>query len=210
MPRIGEGVLAPADGDGTTIGAVAPTPTPTPAHAARADHPGWDAVPEVVRRGHEPGTFSGTLDVRCGAGFPARVVAWACGFPPPGRDVPVRLAVTTDGAATRWERRFGAHELVTMQRTRPGGLVSERLGCIECVFRLLADEHGVSHEQVAAALCLGPVRLPLPAPLAPRIVARVAAAPAPRACHVTVGVVAPFAGLVLSYDGVVIREEPAP
>jgi hypothetical protein len=168
----------------------------------------WDLLPPSVRVAHEAGDFAGSFDVRGGEGALARLVARVSRLPAPGRDVRVTLEVREQGDGARWTRRFGPTQLattrlVTTQRVDSRGRLVERLGAIECAFRLLVDEHGLSYEQVGAALALGPLRVPLPRALSPRIVARVADMPAPGACHVTVGLVVPLAGLVLSYDGVV-------
>jgi hypothetical protein len=169
--------------------------------------PGWESLPEAVRRAHEPGSFVGCFEVRRGEGLLARFVAGVSRFPPPGRDVRARLTVTEKPDGTRWARRFGERDLVTTQRVLPGGLTAERLGCFECVFRLRLDERGVAYDQVAAALTLGPLRVPLPLLLAPRVESRVEAASGGRACRVSVAIAVPIAGFLLSYEGIVSREE---
>lgn len=97
-----------------------------------------------------------------------RRMAGLLGLPRAGRDVTVQLRVTTDaaGLVDRWERTFDGRRMVTRQRYEPATIV-ESLGPVEV--RLAIDDDGAGLTSRAVDLVLGPVRLRLPAPLAPRV-----------------------------------------
>jgi hypothetical protein len=168
----------------------------------------WAQLPSVVRRMHEEGHASGRFSIRRGAGPLHALVAWLCRFPAAGEQVPTRLQVQRHGEGQRWERSFDGHRLVTTQRAWGGGRLGERLGPVECVFRLRPVESGILYEQVGAWLCLGPWRLPLPRLLAPRIEAVTAAAP--EGMHVQVKLSSALLGWMLTYEGLVSPEEASP
>lgn len=165
----------------------------------------WAGLPSRVRRLHEEGAAAGCFTIRRGRGPLAALACWLCGFPAAGEDVPTRLHVRQDGEVQRWERSFGGHPLVTVQRAWQGGLLGERLGPMECVFRLRAVAQGIAYEQVGTWLCLGPWRLPLPRLLAPRIEGL--ATEVPEGMRVQVKIGSALTGWLLTYEGVVIPEE---
>jgi hypothetical protein len=170
--------------------------------------PGWAGLPPIVRRLHEEGYATGHFTIRRGGGPLSALIGWVCRFPAAGEQVPTRLRVRRDGDTQHWERSFGNHPLATVQRALQGGLLGERFGPVECVFRLRAVEQGIAYEQVSACLCLGPWRLPLPRVLAPRIEGLATEAPQGMRVHVRIG--AAFVGWLLTYDGLVNpEEEPA-
>jgi len=168
---------------------------------------GWAELPSRIRRLHEEGTATGRFTIRRGRGPLAALACWLCGFPAAGEDVPTRLRVRQDGEVQRWERSFAGHPLVTLQRAWPGGLLGERLGPMECVFRLRAVAQGIAYEQVGTWLCLGSWRLPLPRLLAPRIEGLATEVPEGMRVHVKIG--SAFTGWLLTYEGVVNPEGEA-
>jgi hypothetical protein len=165
----------------------------------------WAGLPPSVRRLHEPGCASGLFTIRHGAGPLSVVLGWLSLFPAAGEQVPTRLVVRQDGAVQRWERSFGGHSLATVQRAREGGLIGERFGPVECVFQLRSLEGGIAYEQVGAWLCVGPLRLPLPRMLAPRIEATAMEASVGMRVQVKIG--SALAGWLLTYEGLVSPEE---
>lgn len=169
--------------------------------------PRWSGLPATVRRLHEPGCAQGTFTIRRGTGVMAAVLGWISRFPAAGEQVPTRLVVRQDGALQHWERSFGGHALATVQRALKGGLVGEQLGPVECVFQVRPVEGGIAYEQTGARLCLGPLRLPMPRVLAPRIEAVAIAVPEGMQVRVTIG--SALAGWLLTYEGLV-RPEEAP
>jgi hypothetical protein len=167
--------------------------------------PDWEALPPLVRRLHREGRARGRFTLRRGPGVLVALVAWLCRMPPAGEDVPTRLVVRREGAGQCWERTFGTHALATTQRAWEGGLLAERLGPVECVFRLRAGGQGLHYEQVGAWLALGAWSLRLPRLLAPRIEAEAVASSEGMRVHVRIG--AALVGGVLSYEGLVTPEE---
>jgi hypothetical protein len=170
--------------------------------------PRWSGLPSTVRRLHEPGRASGPFTIRRGSGPLSALMGWLCRFPAAGEQVPTRLVVRQEGALQHWERSFGRHSLTTVQRAREGGLIGEQLGPVECVFQVRPVEGGIAYEQVGAWLCVGPLRLPMPRVLAPRIEATAIEAPEGMRVRVTIG--SALAGWLLTYEGRVRPEEEAP
>ena len=170
--------------------------------------PRWPGLPSTVRRLHEPGCACGPFSIRRGTGPLPALIGWLCRFPAAGEQVPTRLVVRQEGALQYWERSFGGHSLTTVQRAREGGLIGEQLGPVECVFQLRPVEGGIAYEQVGAWLRVGPLRLPMPRVLAPRIEAMATEAPEGMRVHVTMGFA--LAGWLLTYEGLVRPEEAAP
>jgi hypothetical protein len=187
------------------VTAQAPIPMQAPSLYAGVLGSGWEGLPSRLRRLHEEGAATGSFTIRRGRGPLAALACWLCGFPAAGEDVPTRLRVRQDGELQYWERSFGGHPLVTVQRAWPEGLLGERLGPMECVFRLRASAQGIAYEQVGTWLCLGSWRLPLPRLLGPRIEALATEVPEGMRAWVKVG--SALAGWLLTYEGVVNPEE---
>jgi hypothetical protein len=165
----------------------------------------WDELDVPVRRLHERGTGpcgEGLFAVRGGNLF-ARGLARLAGLPSGGEAVRVCLSVThaEDGAAERWHRTFEGRVFDTLQREGAGRLLAERAGPFELLFRLSVEGGALVYTQAGAALRVGPLRVPLPRPLAPRVEARESVADDGEGVMVRVSSRAPFVGLMLSYEG---------
>ena len=87
-------------------------------------------------------------------------------------------------------------------------MLVERIRAIEFRFQLDASALGLVYRQHGAALALGPIRVPLAARLAPRILAAEEAVDRTRT-RVSVRVMLPLAGLLIAYEGTVDFEERA-
>jgi hypothetical protein len=124
--------------------------------AIRAIHAGVGAVGE--------GTVVGG-----GAPF-LRVLGALRGFTRPGENTALYQRVEEESRGELWRRRFGGQLLVTRVEVR-GGLFAERFRGVEVRFALSATPQRLTFEQRRASLACGPLRLPLPAILAPRITA---------------------------------------
>lgn len=151
------------------------------------------------------------MSVHWGSGWLARMVARLLRFPAPGRAVAVELRVDERDGRTEWRRRMGETLLFTQQWVKKG-LVFEQLGPVTCGFRVEADTRSLWYTQEYAGLCWGPLTLPLPRWLWPRVIARVTQVGGRAHTHVTI--LAPWLGLVLSYEGLVtsvnVESETAP
>lgn len=189
---------------GSSLVAVAEAPT----LYARLLGTDWDGLSALVRRLHREGSATGRFSIRRGRGPLASLVGWLCRFPAAGEDVPTRLVVRAEGHGQRWERSFGGHALATAQWASGDGLLVERLGPVECVFRLRAVSGGLVFEPAGAWLRLGPWRSRLPRVFAPRIEA--AATEAPEGMHVRVSIGTALTGGLLTYEGHVRPEEESP
>lgn len=169
--------------------------------------PAWQGLPPLVRRLHGEGRATGLFTIRRARGPLAAMVGWLCRLPPAGEQVPTRLVVRRQGEGQRWERTFGTHALATGQRVWERHLLAEQLGPVECVFRLRAEGRGILYEQVGAWLRLGPFSMRLPRLLSPRIEAE--ALESAEGMHVHVRIHVAVIGAMLSYEGVVVPEEPS-
>ena len=144
------------------------------------------------------------MTIERGRRGPARWVAGLLGFPPPGENVATLLVVERQGQEQVWSRHFGEHRMISRQRLHRGGQMAERLGAFECRFRLRPTPRGIDYEPVGAALVAGPLRLPLPRLLAPRVTATTWADE--RGMGLDVSISAPLLGRILRYHGFVTPE----
>jgi hypothetical protein len=161
----------------------------------------WSALAPAVRRLNQSSSaiHRGAFDVTRGRGWLARFFAWASRLPPAGRSVPVTLVVREAGAALIWARTFAGEPLATTQRAR-GRLLGETLGMIECLFELDEEDGGLRFVQRGALVRLGPLAIPLPRFLAPRVLGLMKPASA-SAASVIVSISAPVVGLLVEYRG---------
>jgi hypothetical protein len=164
----------------------------------------WGELDEPVRRLH------GLVGGPCGEGlfavrrgsFVARALAGLFRLPSNGEGVRVRLSVNpTEGGGERWHRTFEGRSFDTLQREGEHRLLAESAGPFELLFRLSVERGALVYRQAGAALRVGPLRVPLPRPLAPRVEARESAAEDGRGVRVYVSASAPLVGRMLSYEG---------
>jgi hypothetical protein len=165
----------------------------------------WGEVDEPVRRLHERGSGpcgEGLFKVRRG-NFIARALARMFRLPARGEGVRVRLSVahTEDGEAERWHRTFEGRSFDTLQCAGEGRTLAERAGLFELLFELSEVGGALVYRQARAALRVGPLRVPLPRVLAPRVEARERGADDGRSVEVYVSSSAPLVGLMLTYEG---------
>jgi hypothetical protein len=130
----------------------------------------WTALPAAIRAIHDGAEAVGEGEVVGGETAWLRGLGRLLGFPRPAEQVAISLRVEQGAGGELWRRRFGAQRLDTRVEAR-GGLFAERFRGIELRFALRATALGLVFEQRRAALVCGPLRLPLPAALAPRIAA---------------------------------------
>ncbi|HJQ34591.1 MAG TPA: DUF4166 domain-containing protein [Pyrinomonadaceae bacterium] len=173
---------------------------------------GWETLDEAVRRFHPSGKgmrAAGTFAVRRGRGLAAHLLARLMGLPESGEAVPLLLRVTPHAAGERWRRSFAGRDFVTEQRAGTRLLLAERAGPVEMLFRLKAEGGALVYTQEGVALRAGPLRVPLPRRLAPRVEASERAGRGGRGVQVSVCVTAPLVGLVIRYEGLVTTEQDA-
>lgn len=151
----------------------------------------------------------GTFGVRRGETLAARMLASLLRLPAAGARVPVRLVVTRAGGVERWHRTFAGRDFITYQRRTACGLMAERAGAFELLFRL-DEKNGVRRYcQVGFAFRLGPLRVGLSRRLSPRVVARERVSADGTRLRASVRVSAPLVGLLIAYAGRVELERKA-
>ena len=91
------------------------------------------------------------------------------------------------------------------QRLYAGHQMAERRAGFECRFRLRATPRGIDYEPAGVAIALGPLRVPLPPWLGPRVNATTWVDA--QGMGLDVSLSAPLFGRVLRYHGVVTPED---
>jgi hypothetical protein len=172
--------------------------------------PGWGQLAESVRRLHGEGTIiraAGTFRVWHGSNLLTRLLARLTRLPATGKAVEMRLTVTRLKHGEEWRRTFAGRPVVSRQWQRPDGLLAERLGPVEIRFRLAVMGGALNYQTRNVTLCLGPLRIPLPHRLAPRVTAWEKPTADRDRIDVAVETRLPLFGLLLAYKGTVTRAE---
>lgn len=190
-----------------------PEQSASPALYPRLVGDAWAALDASVQQWH--GTASevhgtGLFTVRHGQGGLARFLAWLLRLPTPGEAIPTRLVILHHPWGETWSRTFAGRALMTVQYQRGADLLAERLGCLEFWFRLRVIEHALDFWHTGTTCVLGPMRVPLPRWVSPRVVAREWAGLEEVSLQVAVRVSLPFIGLLMAYEGCLKREDLAP
>lgn len=170
----------------------------------------WDRLHSSVRRLHAsvpPVQAVGVFQVRRGSNGLVRLLARLTRLPEAGEAVNVRLLVTARGDGEEWRRAFAGQPLVTLQSERLDGLLAERMGPIEMRFRLKVVDGALTYQTTRAALCLGPLRLPLPPWFSPRVTAWERPVGEGGHIEVSVQVHLPLLGCLITYGGRLTRVE---
>lgn len=181
-------------------------PTPTALYP-RLLGASWLELPDAVRGLHSQGEIvhaAGKFQVRHG-GWLARGLVRLAHMPAAGDNVDVRLTITPSERGEEWRRLFAGRSLVSWQGPRSAGGLVEYWGTMEIAFRLWVERGMLRYRSDRASLRLGPMRIPWPRWLAPRVTAcERAIDERPQIC---VEVVLPVIGLLISYEGMVVRTE---
>lgn len=102
-----------------------------------------------------------------------------------------------------WNRSFAGRPLVSRQWKHADGLLSEHMGGLEQRFRLNAVEGSLRYQNESATVRLGPIIVPLPRWLAPRVTASETQV----GDAVAVETSSPFVGLLIAYEETITIEE---
>jgi Domain of unknown function (DUF4166) len=170
----------------------------------------WNQLHESlqqVHRGLAPVRASGYLRICHGEGQVARHLVALFGMPPAGEAVPTLLTVMPCGQGEKWLRTFGGRPMVTTQWPGPPGILIERMGFAELRFQLSVLEGGLIYQPTAVVVSCAPLAIPLPAWLAPRVAAREMPVDGRNRTHISVHVAHPLVGMLISYEGIMTREE---
>jgi hypothetical protein len=164
----------------------------------------WSTLPPVVRCLHQAGAARGQVTIEGGQNWPARILAQVLGFPSAAREVATQLVIERRGEEQVWSRRFGEHTMISRQRLRAGGLLAERFGAFECLFRLCPTSRGLDYDLVGVALAVAGRRMALPRFVALHGGARTWAEE--DAMGIDVSISTPILGRLLRYHGLVRPE----
>jgi Domain of unknown function (DUF4166) len=187
-------------------------------HAATALYPrligkAWADLDASVQHWHDAShqvQGTGLFTVRHGQRGMARFLVWLLRLPTSGEALATRLVILRHAWGETWSRTLAGRALMTIQYQRGTDLLAERFGYLEFWFRLRVIEHALDFWHTGTACVLGPMRVPLPRWLAPRIAAREWAGLEEGSLQVAVYVSLPCIGLLLAYEGCLKREDLAP
>jgi hypothetical protein len=157
----------------------------------------FDSLPPVLRGFHDRekgGSATGIFSVVHGKGRLRGMLARLGRLPDPGRAIPVRLWVVTEGPRERWIREIGHRRLETVQWIGQGLLI-EVAGPFRCGYQVDASREGMRLRSVRGWF----YGLPLPPVLTPRVEAVVTAHG--DAWHLNVRIELPLLGLLAGYEG---------
>jgi hypothetical protein len=177
------------------------TLTKPPGLFQRALGPGWDGLPDVVKRGHELERElhgEGEFDITAGDSWLMRIAARLMGMPRAGRAVRTRLDVVRDGEELVWRRDFGGSHFDSRMYAIDGGRIAECRGLVELCLRVTAEDGGIVYRSEAVRLRLGGLRISLPSVFAPRIDGRVWADGDAMRTRIQI---ASWAGTIVTYEG---------
>ena len=162
----------------------------------------WEQLADAIRLAHMPSVERrGRFCIRHGRNALSQFFARLFRLPRPAEDIETSLLIVADADRESWQRSFAGKPFSTVQWA-DGGSIIEKWGCIEICFKPSVKDGCLHYEQRGAAFRAGPVRVPLPRWLAPRIAA-VESPVSADSIQVSVAVTCPVIGLLIAYDGIV-------
>ena len=120
----------------------------------------FDRLPQALQGIHdrrERKQYAGRCRVNRGQGWIVHAIARLARLPGTHDDIPLTVAIESDGARETWTRGFGAHQMRSTMRRR-GKSLEERLGPTTLTFDLSADGESIVWTLKRARLLF----LPLP------------------------------------------------
>jgi len=198
----GRAILYALTLDPITI-AVAGRPVRPPLYA-RIMRQSWATLSAPVRSLHEtdsPVRAYGDLRID-GGGQVARFAARLLRLPGPGAAVRTFLTIVGGEGFEHWRRVFGECRVATRQYEAGPRELAERFGILEIRFRLDARDGSLHYIQRRARFRAGPVRVRIPAALAPRVEAREDPA-GPDRIRIAVDIALPGIGRLIAYSGII-------
>jgi Domain of unknown function (DUF4166) len=170
----------------------------------------WNELDESVQCLHGQGNLvraTGTFRVCHGNNRLLRLLARLARLPAAGESVDLQLVVTPVNQGEEWRRTFAGSLMVSTQWQQSHGLLAERMGPLQMRFQLNVVGGALYYETQSVALCLGPLRVPLPSWLAPRVTAWERPGGDRERIQVAVEASLPGLGLLIAYEGTVTRAE---
>jgi hypothetical protein len=178
--------------------------SPTPLYM-RVMGDSWSQLAEPLRRLHATRSTRrahGAFRLEHGDRAIVRFLVWLLRLPPAAAAADTELTITPRAGGEHWERVFNGRRLATIQYQADTCTIAERFSVFELRFELRADGASLLYEQRDAAFFLGPVRVRIPARLAPRVDAR-EDPDGPTRIHVEVRVALPAVGPLITYVGTI-------
>jgi hypothetical protein len=170
--------------------------------------PRWDELPAAVQRAHRPSAkLRGTFEVRHGRSPLARAIARIVRCPREAAGVEVTLCIEAEDGVEWWHRTFDGRRMTTRQQSEEAGVLNERIGPLELLFRLQVEGGALRFDQVGARGRLAGLALPWPRWCRPQVEALARAEPGGVAVSVAVSL--PGIGLLMSYAGRLEVPEPS-
>lgn len=161
----------------------------------------WHLVEAEIRRAHLQGERVrgvGNAEVSTGPSLLGKLLCRLLRLPRAGTyaaTVDVRRQVSSEV----WTRCFGGYHVTTTQMLLRNGVIRERFRWMEFAISVKRCEKSITYDSMAAHFRVGPMAIPLPKLLQPKICAReTATAPGN---HVDVSVFFPVNTLLISYVG---------
>ncbi|HMB46750.1 MAG TPA: DUF4166 domain-containing protein, partial [Afifellaceae bacterium] len=161
----------------------------------------YDALDPPLRDAHDftgRQDFTGRANVSRGSRLLSRLIARIIGFPSAGRDIALKVCLSSDGQRELWQRNFDGQRFESEQFAGHGrneGLLMERFGLMTFGLGLIAEDDRLRLVGRNGSI-LG---LPLPSFLLPDIEAHEDAPDGRFNFHVRISV--PLAGLIVAYEG---------
>lgn len=165
-------------------------------------------LPEAVRLFHAAGhdvVGEGLLRVEGSQSRIGRLVARLMRLPRAVGETPVTLTIRRATApceppCDQWRRSFGG-EILASTQTTDGEHLFERCGPFELCFHLDITDEQLEFRHLRTRVRLGWLRVPVPRSLSPTVEASVGATPGGDELQVSVRIVGPMLGTLLSYSG---------
>ncbi len=160
----------------------------------------WQQLPKALQTldsSQDKATFSGVAQISRGGSVLSELIAWAVGFPPAGKAVPVMVTKACREAGEVWERNFQGRVFHSTCLPSPQRYhVRERLGVFTFELALNVTDDGISLP-IRRGWCLG---LPIPSTLLSKSESREFVHE--NKFHFDIVVLAPFGlGLIVRYQG---------
>ncbi len=134
----------------------------------------WTDLGQTLRRFHDPDVSireaTGTFHISSGDDLLSKIALCLTPLPDEGEEVPVQLRVERDRQGEIWMRSFDGDPVKTYQKVTDQQTLMEYVTSWSLRFKLRPGENGRLHyEQVRFSVGLGPVKVPLPSWMSPRV-----------------------------------------
>jgi len=161
----------------------------------------WHLVEAEIRRAHLQGVrvFGvGNAQVSTGSSLLGKLLCRLLRLPRTGK-YPATVDVRREGSAEVWTRCFGGYHVTTRQVLLRNGVIRERFRWMELAISVKPFDKSIIYDSIAAHFRVGPMAIPLPKFLRPKICGRESATATGN--HVDVSVFFPVNRLLISYVG---------